>query len=282
MILTCPDCATSYFVDDDRIPPAGRSVKCSSCGSRWHATPEELPAEPESQPPEEPEAPEPDAEIEAVPAPEPAKSKAKRERALKPPRKGPPLWVFLIAGGVGAMLAGALSAAVFRQPIVDALPSAAPVFKAVGLKVNDTGLVIEDLKFEPRFQLGRPALLVSGSIHNIRDESRTAPALRVRLLGDEGKDLGGVVARTTNAVVPAGGRRYFAITVANPPVDTRSAEVVFDGDVDQGPPSAAAHSSPTAHPAPPPHPPVAHAPTPVEAQPLPAESPHALTKPDAH
>src|SRR3569623_3115804 len=40
MILTCPECATSYFVDDSRISPAGRPVKCSNCGARWTALPE--------------------------------------------------------------------------------------------------------------------------------------------------------------------------------------------------------------------------------------------------
>ena len=40
MILTCPECATSYFVDDGRIPRRGRTVKCSSCGARWKALPE--------------------------------------------------------------------------------------------------------------------------------------------------------------------------------------------------------------------------------------------------
>ena len=32
MILTCPECATSYFVDDSKVP-AGRQVKCSNCGA---------------------------------------------------------------------------------------------------------------------------------------------------------------------------------------------------------------------------------------------------------
>src|SRR5687767_8909725 len=37
MILTCPECATSYFVDDLRIPRGGRMVKCTTCGNRWRA-----------------------------------------------------------------------------------------------------------------------------------------------------------------------------------------------------------------------------------------------------
>src|SRR5579871_1981003 len=40
MILTCPECATGYFVEDDQIPAAGRSVRCAACGHRWSARPE--------------------------------------------------------------------------------------------------------------------------------------------------------------------------------------------------------------------------------------------------
>src|SRR3569833_1066658 len=55
MILTCPECATSYFVDDSRISPAGRVVKCSSCGARWTAVPDA--GESAEPPPPEPEDP---------------------------------------------------------------------------------------------------------------------------------------------------------------------------------------------------------------------------------
>src|ERR1700689_3809477 len=51
MILTFPDCATRYFVEDERLGEAGRSVRCGSCGGRWTATPEaplELTHEPET------------------------------------------------------------------------------------------------------------------------------------------------------------------------------------------------------------------------------------------
>src|SRR5258708_10894831 len=40
MILTCPECATGYFVDDAQIRPGGRSVKCAACGARWIAQPD--------------------------------------------------------------------------------------------------------------------------------------------------------------------------------------------------------------------------------------------------
>ncbi len=43
MIITCPDCATRYDVDDERFTPSGRSVRCTSCGESWFVpAPEEL------------------------------------------------------------------------------------------------------------------------------------------------------------------------------------------------------------------------------------------------
>src|ERR1700722_14875245 len=40
MILTCPECATGYFVEDEQIRAAGRTVRCAACGARWTAPPE--------------------------------------------------------------------------------------------------------------------------------------------------------------------------------------------------------------------------------------------------
>lgn len=35
MIITCPECATRYDVDDERFSSAGRSVRCTACGEAW-------------------------------------------------------------------------------------------------------------------------------------------------------------------------------------------------------------------------------------------------------
>ncbi|HUH22434.1 MAG TPA: MJ0042-type zinc finger domain-containing protein, partial [Brevundimonas sp.] len=52
MILTCPSCATSYFVSDEAIGPNGRSVRCKACAHNWRATLEE-PLELSEAPPAE-------------------------------------------------------------------------------------------------------------------------------------------------------------------------------------------------------------------------------------
>lgn len=36
MIVTCPDCATRYRVDDSSFSDGGRAVRCNSCGCEWY------------------------------------------------------------------------------------------------------------------------------------------------------------------------------------------------------------------------------------------------------
>ncbi|USQ94322.1 zinc-ribbon domain-containing protein [Caulobacter sp. RL271] len=72
MILTCPECASRYFVDDSKVGSAGRVVRCASCGHRWTARNEEA--------------------VDLFETPEASALGGQAEganRALKPPRRAP-------------------------------------------------------------------------------------------------------------------------------------------------------------------------------------------------
>ncbi|MGA0607703.1 DUF3426 domain-containing protein [Phenylobacterium sp. VNQ135] len=286
MILTCPECATSYFVDDARIPPEGRVVKCSSCGGRWRAERETPPPPPAPEP--EPEilaeaAPEPapplddivaepamaapaaeDVEIIAEPAPAPEtglRPRASRPAPApkaKPKRTGAVVAWTALAVGVAA-LAGVV---VFRAQIVRMAPASAGVFAAVGLPVDRLGLTIGEVRSVATLQGGRPVLSITGAIHNTRDEMVTVPALRVSILDRDGKPVAVRIARPLNPEAPAGAKRYFAIAIPDPPAGSASLDIVFEApathtaeagpavDAHMGPEPMEAKPAPEAHEAP--------------------------------
>lgn len=57
MLLSCPDCTTSYQIPDDAVGSSGRKVKCQNCGHVWHAMPQAaavpVPAKPAEAPVQE-------------------------------------------------------------------------------------------------------------------------------------------------------------------------------------------------------------------------------------
>ena len=57
MILTCPNCNTSFNVPNGAIVGDGRTVRCASCKNSWHATPNQLKAPPKKQPAARPAGP---------------------------------------------------------------------------------------------------------------------------------------------------------------------------------------------------------------------------------
>lgn len=272
MILTCPDCATSYFVDDLRIPRGGRMVKCTSCGNRWRAFQDR--ADGEGEPPEgRPIADgprEPPAETAApeVPVAAPPAKPAKPPKPDKAPRS-----VGLVVGvSVGVVLALVLGGAVvFRQPLSEMVPVTAPAFAAIGLPVNTLGLVIEGVKQQPTFQAGRPVLSITGAIRNVRKAPIETPPIRISLVDKDGKTVAGLLVQPLNAKVPPGAIRYFAVALPDPPSGAHALDIAFEAATHAEPAKATAH----AEPAPP-------AMAPVEAKPLPADSPDALTKHEQH
>ncbi|WP_337186415.1 DUF3426 domain-containing protein [Phenylobacterium sp.] len=265
MILTCPECATSYFVDELRIPRGGRMVKCTNCGARWRAFQDGREAE--LSPSEDdlvvegpPAEPAPPAEEDSIVAPEP---RMRRRPAPPPKPKRSP--VLAIGLGVLAVLAVGTGAGILlRHQIAGAIPATAPVFAALGLPVNTLGLVIEGVASKPGFQGGRPVLSVTGAIRNVRKDAVEAPPIRVSLLDRNGKVVAGVAAQPLNAKVPPGATRYFALSLLDPPAGAHELEVAFDPAAEAVVPATPRAEAP---------PDVA---PPAEAQPLPPGSPDAL------
>jgi predicted Zn finger-like uncharacterized protein len=277
MILTCPECATSYFVDDSRISAAGRTVKCSSCGARWTALPEAAEATPAPSSPPEPQP----ASSAAAPAASPAASLDDLAFEPRPMTEAPFMPSRLApaprreANGMVLVWAGAAIAAAlliagvigFRAQVVRLLPASQAAYAGLGLPVSS--LAIEKVRADPAFQGGRPVLAVTGQIRNLRDAPATAPPLRVSLLDRRGHAVAAKVARPIDAAVPARAVRHFAISIVDPPASVQDLEVTFEpvsGAPAGGRAAGARASAPVG-------------PQPVEAQPLPMGSPDALPAP---
>jgi predicted Zn finger-like uncharacterized protein len=283
MILTCPECATSYFVDDSRVPAAGRLVKCTSCGARWtavkDAAAQPAPPAPKPAPVKEPEpfVPAADDDLEVVPIDPATLAAARAARAAPRKEAAGKVAVWAVAGVVVvALIAGAI---LFRAEVVRILPASQAAYAGLGLPVNALGLVIEGVSAKPVFQGGRPVLAVTGAIRNVRDGAATAPPIRISLLDRAGKAVAAKVATPLDAHVPGHAVRHFAIAIVDPPASVHDLEVTFEAPAK----GAAAHGpapvhAPVAAAAPAPE--HASGPAPIEATPLTPGSQDALPQHD--
>lgn len=286
MILTCPDCATRYFVEDERLGEAGRSVRCGSCGGRWMAKPEaplELTHEPETdalafgRASSEPAA----AELRDLPAeelPKVFRGRAQTREKVREAATSGVVWAGLVAGFI--FLLGL--AVLMRQDISTLWPRAAGAYAMAGLPVNLVGLTIEGQHAQPALKDGHAVLSVSGALRNIRDRAVAAPPLRISLLDATGRPLAVKIADPGGALIPAGEARHFMIDVVDPPAGATNVDITFVLDGPRRSPSAVptvrANSNIALRPAP--EPAAALPAGPVQnAAPLPANSPYALHNP---
>jgi predicted Zn finger-like uncharacterized protein len=212
MILSCPKCATGYFVEDGDIPAAGRTVRCAACGERWIATPQSSTLPPGSRP---------GAAGAAVPTAFRAKVSLRR-RWREAAFAGAVLGIAAVAVG---LIAG--SAIVFRTDVARAAPGLAAVYAAIGLPVNRLGLVIEQVRAEPTLQQGHAALAVEGVIRNIEDTTIAAPPLRIALLDPHGRALDARIATAASLSIAPGAKRRFAVAILDPPLAATNLEVGF-------------------------------------------------------
>lgn len=225
MILTCPECATRYFVADDKVGATGRTVRCSACGNRWTAHGEadlELFVDPEAGAGARDEVP-----VSALPGdelPKVFRQKATTERRVREAAATGVIW----AGMAVALVAVAGGAAVFRGSVVDVWPAAASAYAAVGMPVNRVGLEIEDVRAEAALQDSQAALAVSGLMRNVEDRPVKAPPLLIELKNKAGKVVFRKIAAPADPLIPPGETRHFAVALLDPPNTAATLEVSFE------------------------------------------------------
>jgi predicted Zn finger-like uncharacterized protein len=219
MILTCPACATSYFIRDEAVGPEGRKVRCQSCGEVWRATPDEpleltltpepvvAAAAPESEPA-------PTASLAETPAPElprAFRARADRQKKLRRAAAHGVVWAGLASVFIGLIVAAFL----FRVEIVQAFPKAASAYKFFGATVNPVGLDFEALT--AKAASSHPGMvLVSGAIRNVRDAEIVSPPVRVALLDANGAEVGFKIVQIDAAPVLPGKVQGFAALIPDP------------------------------------------------------------------
>jgi len=243
MILTCPECASRYFVDDSKVGPAGRVVRCASCGHRWTARNEEpvdlfdAPETPSLASRSEDAAPDvdqpPPSEVEEPPVsalpgeelPKVFRARADAERRLRAATTTGVVW----AGMAAAMAVIVVAALIFRIDVVRILPGSAGAYAAVGLPVNTVGLVIDrdSIRAQPSMQEGHAAVTCTGAIRNITEHEVLAPPLRVELLNEKAKRVSGQLAAAADAKIPPGEVRHFSITFLDPPRTAKDLQIGF-------------------------------------------------------
>jgi predicted Zn finger-like uncharacterized protein len=234
MILTCPSCATRYFVDDERIGAAGRTVRCASCGERWMARPEvdlELSHSPEEgavghepiQRASLEATPPPTQDLPAEELPKVFRERAQIRRKVREAATAGVVWAAL--AGVFVVIAGL--SLLMRQDIAQIWPKTAGAYAMIGLPVNLVGLAIEDQHARPALKDGHAAVIVTGVLRNVRNKAIAAPELRVSLLNPAGRVMAVKIADPGGALIPPGEARHFVVDLLDPPVSATDVEVAF-------------------------------------------------------
>ncbi len=288
MILTCPECASRYFVDDDRVGPKGRTVRCASCGVTWRAMQDAAesgslaaPAIAAFSMPSDVDAAESDVAPRTAPLPGLLRAEAMEKKKTREAVVAGVAWAGLGTGFVGLVLAAAL----FRVDIVRLWPQAASAYAFAKMPVNPTGLVFETVQGQPNLLNGHAALSVTGIERNVETGSRPSMPLRVVLYDKTGKRLISAVSAPPPIQIAPGDTKPFAVNFIDPPAESSSFVVEFAFDkVNRIDAKATPKTSANSGAAPlalrgsaaTPSPQLSASIQPQTAKPLPADSPYAL------
>lgn len=248
MIVTCPSCGASFKVDPARLGPAGRRVRCSSCGHRWLVRPE-APAEPPAPRPTaaaaEPARPAEASGIAAAPpglaiVTPPRPDEDEPQAVPPPPLAGaPPLGQPVTGKGVAVagwlvvvlILLALAGLVVGRNEIASAFPWSLAVYDRLGLAVTARlGLELKNLESRRIQDQGLTVFVVEGEVHNLASVERPVPPIRVALLDAERNELDWALFKAEASTLAAGAVTRFEARLVDPPVAAKTFRVSFAQD----------------------------------------------------
>jgi predicted Zn finger-like uncharacterized protein len=241
MIIACPSCSTRFSVKATAFPAEGRKVRCARCSHVWHATMQEGEptraadrVEPAPLPPQKPPEPVVERRVEhfdpAPPIDDPAPELIWADAGL-PERNRAHARNNLWAGIAAAVAVTGLGMIYFRESIVQTVPPLGPVFAAIGLPVDITGLElqIEAEAMSESASTGVTTLVVKGTIANVTSEERPVPYIEATLLGKDKSELHSWVFDPGITTLKPGETHDFKQVLAQPPAETYQVYAHFAG-----------------------------------------------------
>lgn len=245
MILTCPECATRFKIADDAIGANGRTVRCSQCSATWFvaAEPDVLNLDDAEEVTEirqeviREQVTDIDTDSDfsdtdndnvengfesglensatSIGAHAAIRENADRKKARR--RLFGVGMIWLVTLGILALFA--LLAFLFRAQIVEKFPGAAPVYQAIGLEANASGLDISIDETRYGNNEGVPVLFVSGKIKNFDRKTRDVDMIRFSFKNEAGEVITSWVVEPTQSTLKSGKTLDFASQYPNPPID---------------------------------------------------------------
>ena len=230
MRIICPTCSSHYDVDTDRIAAAGQLVRCAHCRGVWRVTAADaVPAAPQTA--STPAARSPGIARAAEPLRDPIDFMAARAR-LRPtgtrPSHGTGVRTTLgLAAAAIVCLASGAATLKFHAAIASHVPASAPVFAALGLRADPTGLALRDVHSALVADGTKTVLTLQGEITNLREGPTAVPDLTVMVRGADQSPLYTWTASPPKAKLARGETIVFRSRLAAPPASGQDVRVSF-------------------------------------------------------
>jgi len=233
---------------DDVIGPNGRTVRCTKCSATWFvpaiddpaSTPDELQLVDITQAEADP-SPDPLHEPTLQPTPEPVtvaqtgdespvlvpthksadslmRDKADSEKKRARRRTIWFIWlipIFFIFAVLAALYFG-------RTKIAESFPATVPAYNAFGVKVSQSGLVIDPPTLRMAVVNGQTTVVINGVVRNISNQAQALPMLRLSLHNPAGEEVANWLVDLEKPILRGQGRLEFASEYPNPPPDSTS------------------------------------------------------------